>query len=67
MPGIDHPDLETALLKDLVKGDPVDARISNNRYLLALVPRIPWSDSRSTSLAVQNAPISDIRYGGIGY
>ena len=24
--GIDHPDLETALLKDLVKGDPVDAR-----------------------------------------
>ena len=29
-----------------------------NRYLLALVPRIPWSDSRSTSLAVQNAPIS---------
>ena len=31
---------------------------SNNRYLLALVPRIPWSDSRSTSLAVQNAPIS---------
>lgn len=22
------------------------------------MPRIPWSDSRSTSLAVQNAPIS---------
>ena len=26
MSGIDHPDLEAALLKDLVKGDPVDAR-----------------------------------------
>jgi len=26
MSGIDHPDLEAALLEDLIKGDPIDAR-----------------------------------------